>query len=246
MCGIFCSISRSAHIQPDAAVLELLRRRGPDSTGLTTSTCKCENGGANTQEIYLTFVSTVLSLRGSQTITQPRSDLESSRILCWNGEAWSIAGTPTSGNDTAAVFDLLQSRLKTHTGSTSPERELGDVAQSLATVAGPYAFVFYNHASGKLYFGRDFLGRRSLLYKIFDGDLLLSSVTSGHADGGWTEVEADGVYCLDLKNQASLSILGDQHILQWGDFLIHRHAYAFATDQDSASQSSVGRLRKIW
>jgi hypothetical protein len=38
MCGIFCSLSRTSHVSPDAHVLELLQRRGPDSTSCAQHT----------------------------------------------------------------------------------------------------------------------------------------------------------------------------------------------------------------
>ncbi|KAJ4379792.1 hypothetical protein N0V86_004976 [Didymella sp. IMI 355093] len=52
-----------------------------------------------------------------------------------------------------------------------------------------------------LYYGRDCLGRRSLLRKITaDGSLLLSSVCDNASGEGWEEVEADGIYMLDLDD----------------------------------------------
>jgi len=216
MCGIFCSVSKRAHLRPNKAVLDLLQRRGPDSLGGATSTYSAPVTPSGHDQICLSFVSTVLLLRGSQTVTQPYRDPEHSCILCWNGEAWSVGSNPTSGNDTAAMFDLLQSAVDSHEIRRHPTQELDFVIESLATVAGPYAFVFYSSVTGKLYFGRDFLGRRSLLYKVNGDQLTITSVSSGSSgDGDWTEIEADGVYCLDFQHQASLAESSSEETVQW-------------------------------
>lgn len=191
---------------PDEDVLKLLQRRGPDSTSCAQLThCRAREAISLHHErdgnVFLTFTSTVLSLRGSQTVTQPLQDADNSHFLCWNGEAWSIAGQPATGNDTEAVFELLTSALSgshhLNSGLTTP---IITVARCMATVAGPYAFVFYDKPAGKVYLGRDFLGRRALLWRASEsGDLLVSSVTSGSHDNAWTEVEADGIYCIDVN-----------------------------------------------
>lgn len=244
MCGIFCSISRQSHVQPDPAVRDLLQRRGPDSLGHVTSTYSTPVSRHENEDVHLTFVSTVLSLRGSQTVTQPFQDPEASGIICWNGEAWSIGNHHTSGNDTAATYDLLQLAINSHEPLTFPTQELDLVVDSLATVAGPYAFVFYSIATGKLYFGRDFLGRRSLLYRVLGSELMLSSVTSGSVDDGdWMEVEADGVYCLDLGNQAALSQSSSEVVVQWGDNLVYKRPYRFKSGSVGSKGLSVGVYR---
>lgn len=207
MCGIFCSLSRTSHVSPDAHVLELLQRRGPDSTSCAQHTFACDREAISQQQedggnVFLNFTSTVLSLRGSCTVTQPLQDSDGSHILCWNGEAWAIAGHPANGNDTEAVFELLSAAAsESHKADSSAQSAAVIVAQHMASVAGPYAFVFYDKHAGRVYLGRDFLGRRALLWRTNEsGDLLISSVTSGSHDNTWTEVEADGIYCIDLNS----------------------------------------------
>lgn len=120
--------------------------------------------------------------------------------LCWNGEAWSIGGEPTSGNDTKAIHRLLVSALEPCGIIKDPTESASRIAKALSSVAGPYAFVFFDQTHGRLYFGRDFLGRRSLLKCVTDtGDLIISSVSDGDPAAGWAEIEADGVYCVDLR-----------------------------------------------
>lgn len=96
-------------------------------------------------------------------------------------------------NDTAVVSQQLSS-------CNSPS----EILSLLSTIRGPWGFVYYQKAGDYLWFGRDFLGRRSLLWK-FDAEvnaLTLTSVaahSSGPVQSAWQEVPAVGVYRIDLK-----------------------------------------------
>ncbi|KAL9045225.1 MAG: hypothetical protein Q9214_001702 [Letrouitia sp. 1 TL-2023] len=71
----------------------------------------------------------------------------------------------------------------------------------LTSIAGPYAFVFYDANHQNLYYGRDVLGRRSLLHKEDpDGTFHMSSICDASISDGWTEVEANGFYVLNLSS----------------------------------------------
>ena len=74
----------------------------------------------------------------------------------------------------------------------------------LESVQGPWAIVFYQSATKKLWFGRDYFGRRSLLWKFDENAFVLSSVGT-RSDASWREVSANGIFCLDLEKQASAS-----------------------------------------
>jgi len=101
-------------------------------------------------------------------------------------------------------------------------------AKALAEISGPYAFVYHDASNGILFFGRDFLGRRSLLtLTTADGDLLISSVAGEQCkseDPPWFEVEADGVYYVDL----------------YADILVRKVPYHFADMNTEESTLSVG------
>ena len=237
MCGIFCSLSRTSHVSPDADVLELLQRRGPDSTSCAQHTfggdcAKTSLQHENGSNIFLNFTSTVLSLRGSRVVSQPLQSPGGSHVLCWNGEAWSIAGNSPKGNDTEAVFELLSAAASQSHDSTFNAQDTADtIAKSMATVAGPYAFVFYDKLAGRVYLGRDFLGRRALLWRTTEsGDLLISSVTSGSHDAAWSEIEADGVYCIDLNAASGQSDASNQALGAPTSFAISKVPYHVATD----------------
>ena len=245
MCGIFCSLSRTSHVSPDADVLQLLQRRGPDSTSCAQHTYgyDCEKTLPPQQEsggdIFLNFTSTVLSLRGSRTVTQPLQSSDGSHVLCWNGEAWSIADQPAKGNDTEAVFELLSAAASQSRGTNLSAQDASNrIARHMATVAGPYAFVFYDRHAGRVYLGRDFLGRRALLWRITEsGDLLISSVTSGSHDSAWSEIEADGIYCIDLNVPSGYPDTQDQAVgIVPSSFAISKVPYHVATDGDGSTR----------
>ncbi|KAH9882205.1 hypothetical protein J1614_001377 [Plenodomus biglobosus] len=190
MCGIFCSLSRHAFISPDAKTTKLLVNRGPDSTGQLQKTIdtRCSS------HVHASFLSTVLALRGSSIVQQPLVDAAAGSVLCWNGEAWSIAGETIRGNDSETIFKRLLGAC-----AGSADESAAAVVALLSSVRGPYALVFYHAPHKRLYFGRDCLGRRSLLKKDTpDGALILSSVCDTASGDAWTEVEADGLYYIDL------------------------------------------------
>lgn len=231
MCGIFCSLSRHRHINPTAPVRDLLTARGPDASNQVNIQCEAQRSSPT----FITCFSTVLSLRGSATVAQPLQDQTSQSTLCWNGEAWSIQGARPVGNDTVSVLELLK-RSTSHIPSISP---MQDVSLAMSQIAGPYAFVFIDASRSKVYFGRDFLGRRSLLFKVdAEGNLLFSSVTDGSCGDGWSEVEADGVYCVDLTIRY---VPDSSNSERCGDFFITKRAYTHI-DAGNHNSTSVGTL----
>ncbi|KAK5653944.1 hypothetical protein OQA88_7869 [Cercophora sp. LCS_1] len=145
---------------------------------------------------FLTFTSTVLALRGDHITNQPLVHPTNQSVLCWNGEAWRIDGCQVEGNDGEAIFD----RLSQPTALVARRDAILSVFRS---IEGPFAFVYYDQLSEALYFGRDRLGRRSLMKRqdSASGDLILCSVAES-PDPSWTEVEADGIYAVDLCNSS--------------------------------------------
>ncbi|KAK0267951.1 hypothetical protein LTR35_015883 [Friedmanniomyces endolithicus] len=241
MCGIWCAISTHRPVWPCAETLRLLERRGPDSSGRRQVTLERTASTGQPETTYVTFHSTVLSLRGHGTVGQPHRS-SSGSTLCWNGEEWEIAGhPPLLDNDTEAVANLLDSKACTPCEPLSRSETVHEraraMAKALAQIVGPYALVYHDSSNNILYFGRDFLGRRSLLTrKTSDGALLISSVAgviSGQDETAWSEVEADGLYYVDLR-MSGISC-DSQHS-------VHKVPYYFASSGAKAPGSSVGRL----
>lgn len=154
---------------------------------------------------------TVLSLRGQNVVPQPMISPGLS-MLCWNGEAWKIGDDLVTGNDTEIVLDLLTQATKANEQARPRDmRRLAHandhVLKALASIRGPFAFVYFCLITGTIYFGRDYLGRRSLLLKRQADSLVISSVGDGNS--GWTEVSANSIHVLQLKDRASVSDKGE-------------------------------------
>ncbi len=59
---------------------------------------------------------------------------------------------------------------------------------------------FFDRIHQRLYFSRDALGRRSLVYRISDsGSIVVASISDGDTSKSWNEVEADGIYAIDCS-----------------------------------------------
>lgn len=192
MCGIHVSISTKAFHGPSDQLKELLSNRGPDRLGETQTKIRILDGAT----YWVSLTSTVLALRGGQLIAQPFQDVPSGSSLCWNGEAWTIASNAVIGNDGQIVFDLL---LKASSSELSAADSVSAVLNVLRSISGPFAFVFLDQNHHLMYFGRDRLGRRSLLFNTHGYPLSMEfSSCADPASGGWMEVEADGIYQLSF------------------------------------------------
>ena len=208
MCGfaLFCSLR--AFPNPNEDLVELLRRRGPDDLrvlrrNLSATDCVLRDGPQQT--LFFTLVASVLWLRGESIVSQPLLDEVTESFLVWNGEAWRVDGKVITGSDSAFIFrSLLLSCTKKLRDSSdeSPKEVL--IAQAinevLESICGPFSFIFYEGCTQRIFYGRDVLGRRSLLkLQNEDGTFQLSSVSPGLASGMWTEVETGGIFLLKLS-----------------------------------------------
>lgn len=213
MCGIFFSYSQNEDEYRSDRLKGLLERRGPDSTCTVHRTVDFEqassHGIAFSQPHLLTLCSTVLSLRGDGISGQPMEDHDTGSVLCWNGEAWHIGHDAVHGNDTQQVFDsFLKATRSTESIYNNPkspyDRSMQNLVDTIASISGPYAFVFYDALYQRVIWGRDPLGRRSLTTSIGPSkSLIISSVCDVMDNELWTEVEADGIYLLDLRRASS-------------------------------------------
>ncbi|KAM0511184.1 hypothetical protein ACHAPE_010135 [Trichoderma viride] len=214
MCGIHAAISADEGYHKLSPGLEhRLRSRGPDHLGAVKTQLLQDDASS----LYLTLTSTVLSLRGDHVARQPLVNEGSGSVLCWNGEAWKLGGKPVEGNDGEAILSLLIAASSNSSGSRD------SVLDALRSIEGPFAFIFLDKKTKRLYYGRDRLGRRSLLLKRGE-EFLLSSVAEAPAVG-WAEVEADGCYTIQLSETSSPK-----------DLMPVRHDW----DQTEALVSSIG------
>lgn len=188
MCGIHVSLSPTSHAI-SSTLKQCLSNRGPD---YLRQVQRCINHGSTSS--FLTLTSTVLALRGDHITKQPLVHPTNQSVLCWNGEAWRIDGRRVQGNDGEAIFVQLSE-------ATASVASRDSVLSVFRSIEGPFAFVYYDNLSRSLYFGRDRLGRRSLMMKnTASGELILCSIAESQ-DQSWTEIEADGIYAIDLSSQ---------------------------------------------
>ncbi|XP_007950772.1 asparagine synthetase domain-containing protein 1 [Orycteropus afer afer] len=187
MCGICCSVNFSVehinkHLKED--LLYYLKQRGPDSSK------QLLKSDVNYQCL---FSGHVLHLRGVLT-SQPVED-ERGNVFLWNGEVFNGIKVGAEENDTQIMFNYLSSC-----------KNESDILSLFSEVQGPWSFIYYQASSHYLWFGRDFFGRRSLLWHFnnLGKSFCLSSVgtqTSG-VTNKWREVPASGIFSIDLKSTA--------------------------------------------
>ncbi|NWI91147.1 ASND1 protein, partial [Pitta sordida] len=195
MCGICCVVTLcSQRAIPDFLsedVLRRLRRRGPDSSQQLIKT-------VSDLSYQCLFSGHVLHLRGLVT-PQPLEDANNN-VFLWNGEVFSGVHVGGLENDTQIMFHHL-----------ALCRSEVDILSLFSSLRGPWCFIYYQASSHSLWFGRDYFGRRSLLWQFnteADSALCLSSV-SGYSESGnqWQEVPASGIFKIDLKACATTKSL---------------------------------------
>lgn len=236
MCGIHVSISTRDFRLPNDELKHLLCNRGPDQTG--QAQVEIETGRRNH---FFHFTSTVLALRGGLVTAQPFVDRESGSVLCWNGEAWKIGSEILEGNDGQKVFDALLRASAARDSALDSTREILEVLRSFF---GPFAFVFLDNAHKQLFFGRDRLGRRSLLFSNLDDlSALQLSSTADPKNGHWEELEADAIYLISFRDEDAVNKVhhSDSKPLLSSVLPLHKYAWetglgTFKEEQQPSSQ----------
>lgn len=182
MCGIFLVITRiHEEIQDDYSdIIEFVNNRGPDGYNIVEIMVK---------EIKLKIYCSVLHLRGKGSITLQPLKNDRGDLFCWNGEVWNGLEMEFTDNDAICLMNALS-------------KPFTNVIDVLRMIEGPYSFIFFEKDKERLWYGRDCLGRRSLLKQIFSEKdrffrFSLSSVSNG--DPSWEEVPANGLYYIDLN-----------------------------------------------
>lgn len=202
MCGICCVVSlTSSRRALHDHVYELLRHRGPDHSQDVTS-------NYSNPEYSCFFSAHVLHMRGSLT-PQPLQDVRGN-LLLWNGEVFGGLAVEPEENDTEVIL-----------GHLSACKSPSDVLSVLGQVKGPWAIIYYQKEENCIWFGRDFFGRRSLLWS-WESDassFTLTSVSSRSPDLGSSaclEVPAVGIYRVDLKSPSQRESLNVE-VYPWSD-----------------------------
>ncbi|KAK1413723.1 hypothetical protein QVD17_35501 [Tagetes erecta] len=184
-----------------------LRKRGPDSLGSKSISLHAHEGGILRSSMEgeepaslshpkdnfvlndslvgkLLFIGATLQLRGVFPITQPLVD-KSGNILVYNGEVFGGIEFSKSSNDAEVLVESLSKCCnclsQEHDGTCSGKYS---VPEFLSKIKGPWALIYWQESTKTIWFGRDALGRRSLLIhwpNIKDSRLMLSSVAPLYA-----------------------------------------------------------------
>ncbi|NXT88758.1 ASND1 protein, partial [Anhinga rufa] len=195
MCGICCVVTLcSQHAVRDffsEDILCRLRRRGPDGSKQLIKT-------VSDLSYECLFSGHVLHLRGLMT-PQPLEDANNN-VFLWNGEIFNGVHVGDLENDTEVMFH--------HLALCSSE---ADILSLFSSLRGPWSFIYYQASRHTLWFGRDYFGRRSLLWQFNNEDasaFCLTSVSVYSKSGNqWQEVPASGIFKIDLKACATTKSL---------------------------------------
>ncbi|KAA1128679.1 hypothetical protein PGTUg99_023814 [Puccinia graminis f. sp. tritici] len=182
----------------DESIGHAISPRGPDFQAQET---RVISDASAHLDIEIKFFASVLHLRGLALTQQPISAPDTGNLLLWNGEVFD--GLPLSDveNDGQAVLKALEDR----GNKTIPEVFLG--------IEGPYAFIYYDSLSKQIWFGRDPLGRRSLMKLENEKDIPHRSLISvaSHYEGRTallsSELATHSLFCVELKDVEDLCIL---------------------------------------
>ncbi|SPO27636.1 uncharacterized protein UTRI_04328_B [Ustilago trichophora] len=206
------------------SVLHNIQQRGPDSFNTVQHHFQPSN---DARPWTLSLTSSVLSLRGAGITIQPLSSSDGRLLLAWNGQIfdWHASSHPVGSsskvrlesgeNDGLILLDRIQSLLKNEeeigggaNGSISCQDALN---AALSEIEGPYAYVLLDRIESKLYFGRDPLGRRSLLLHRApqSSSISITSVASQDLAGSGddeilTELSCSTMHSIDLVSSPLL------------------------------------------
>ena len=160
-------------------------------------------------------------MRGDNLTAQPF--IRGGNVFLWNGEVFDglevrsdFISLPRTSLSSLSLTHMLALQVSPH---ENDGQKLFDQIQqygpshffaAIRDVEGPYAFVYFEASTDRIYFARDPLGRRSLLFHLPTPDspsFLLASTAPGGDSllREWTEVATDAVHCIDLRGSDPLS-----------------------------------------
>ncbi|GAA5954844.1 hypothetical protein JCM8115_005546 [Rhodotorula mucilaginosa] len=163
-----------------------VQSRGPDASNTLSLRVSTD---AST-ELELRFFGSVLHMRGDKVTPQPLVS-SAGDVLLWNGEIFDGVEVGEHENDGMKLMERIE--------EFGPERFL----EAIGPVEGPYAFVYFQAAPKRLWYGRDPLGRRSLLSSGPDGQFALALASNapppaGDSEREWQEVDCGAIHAYSL------------------------------------------------
>jgi len=208
------------------SVLQNIANRGPDCLNTVQHHFRINDSSSAAASWTLSFTSSVLSLRGDGVTQQPLCSIDGRLLLAWNGQIFdwdapedesdadrnratsSRVRLDSGENDAIVLLDSIQRLLETqHRDGSQVCSVQHALNTALSQVEGPYAFVLLDCLESKLYFGRDPLGRRSLLLHRSPQYSTLSIVSVAAAPlmsaaeevgASLTEIDCSSLWTIDL------------------------------------------------
>jgi len=194
MCGIFCTLasksSNKSKIFSDV-LLPSIESRGPDACQHDEHHVTLNTGS----DVTLAFAGSVLHLRGELT-KQPLCKRSGDEVdlLLWNGEIFGgDVEVGADDNDTEVLFQRL-------TNIHRDESLVESLKSLFSSIHGPWSFIYYNSIQQKLWYARDYFGRRSLVCSLSEQSFCLSSVGHRMEEENFFEVPAKTLFCIDIKD----------------------------------------------
>lgn len=154
MCGLeFCLSPKCSCTPPAGVVDDAIRRRGPDFAGGVSIDVH--------EGVDAALKAAVLHIRGSACCEQPMVIADDSspplhaveEALAFSGELFAGAAVRADEADTVTFRKVL----------ADCAHDPAALTARLSRLVGPWAFVYWHRATRTLWFGRDPVGRRSLL-----------------------------------------------------------------------------------
>ncbi|KAK2588827.1 hypothetical protein KPH14_001698 [Odynerus spinipes] len=182
MCGIFCCVSQHSQDVDSSnewhTCKEFINARGPDKLA--------QNLVSLNETWFGHFAASVLWMQGLNLVKQPLVDSDGN-ILLWNGDVFSGSLAKVDACDSITILNAF--------GTCSK------ITNILENIQGPYSFIYFQKSTKLLYFGRDSIGRHSLLLKLNNEQniLTLTSVGRKHLKN-IVEVPAIGTFVINLSN----------------------------------------------
>ena len=137
-------------------------------------------------------------------------------LRCHHGDMVELISTTTveeEQSDTILVTELLAQAIASSQQSGSSEHEA--ISNAIGRIHGEFAFILSIPSSDCVYYGRDCLGRRSLLVNKSQGVIVLSSVAIGSLlsygqqspiSNDWDELPPGIIYRIDIRTGYQTSL----------------------------------------
>ncbi|CAO1637369.1 unnamed protein product [Sympodiomycopsis kandeliae] len=231
MCGIYCLVQAEESPLPEyhESLEQVCSRRGPHC--LRTQRISFRSDSIT--NAYLT--SSVLSLRGQGLTAQPIRSHDSHLSLAWNGQVYSVTVNHSSSrrkattsqtardallageNDGQILMDWLNAALDDYASSISSRSRALSMAldEVLSSIEAEWAMVLVDSVTGTAYYGRDPIGRRSLLLGPSEAgpspspSLLLTSTASQEVLSSgfeFKEVDCTGIWAYSIQDGQTVKL----------------------------------------